>query len=266
MSSDGPCAEEPAAIPLECLYEIQCQARRHYMSCPYGESSKGLPLFGDAANPPIQPTVGGHFKKPTMVIGADVSHGAPGTTAASFAAMTVSMDQYGSRYAAAVETNGIRVEMIATKNIEEMLQPLIQNWAETVGQGRLPEHIYYFRDGVSEGQYHNVLKNEVADMKRLFKQIGVHNPNLDVFFLIVVHPLQTLLADISCRSNLPLWCARNAIISASSPREVLQRIDSGILCQAHWLKKMLPIRSSMTSICAPITPFKEPPDRPIITS
>lgn len=112
--------------------------------------------------------------------------------------MTVSMDQFAARYAAAVETNGVRVEMIATKNIEEMLQPLIQNWAETVGQGRLPEHVYYFRDGVSEGQYHNVLKNEVADMKRLFKQIGVHNPNLDVCFARNTHSKPgslTCLAD-----------------------------------------------------------------------
>lgn len=116
-----------------------------------------------------------------MIIGADVSHAAPGmVNAASFAALTVSMDLYCSRYAAAVETNGSRVEMIATTNIEEMLRPLIQHWMENAGQGRLPQHVYYFRDGVSEGQYQAVLRQEVADMKRLFALIGQHNPNLDV--------------------------------------------------------------------------------------
>lgn len=116
-----------------------------------------------------------------MIIGADVSHAAPGMpNAASFAAMTVSMDLICARYAAAVETNGSRVEMIATQNIEEMLRPLIQHWMENVGQGRLPQHIYYFRDGVSEGQYQAMLRSEVADMKRLFAMIGKHNPNLDV--------------------------------------------------------------------------------------
>jgi eukaryotic translation initiation factor 2C len=122
----------------------------------------------------------GHFKVPTMIIGADVSHAAPGSQAASFAAFTVSMDPAAVRYAAAVETNGVRVEMIATRNIEDMLRPLLMEWSMNTGQGQLPKHVYYFRDGVSEGQYQNVLKQEVADMKRLMNQIGQHNKNLDV--------------------------------------------------------------------------------------
>jgi eukaryotic translation initiation factor 2C len=131
-------------------------------------------------NPRLQASPTGHFKVPTMIIGADVSHAAPGSQAASFAAFTVSMDPAAVRYAAAVETNGVRVEMIATRNIEDMLRPLLMEWSMNTGQGQLPKHVYYFRDGVSEGQYQNVLKQEVADMKRLMNQIGQHNKNLDV--------------------------------------------------------------------------------------
>lgn len=54
----------------------------------------------------------GLFSVPTIVIGADVSHAAPGSQASSCAAITVSMDQLGVSYAAAVESNGYRVEMI----------------------------------------------------------------------------------------------------------------------------------------------------------
>ena len=115
-----------------------------------------------------------------MIIGADVSHAAPGSQGASFAAITMSMDKLAARYAAAVETNGVRVEMIATRNMEDMIKPLIQNWCETVGGGRLPEHIYYFRDGVSEGQYQNVLTSEVADIKRIINEFGKHNPKHNV--------------------------------------------------------------------------------------
>ncbi len=118
-----------------------------------------------------------------MVIGADVSHGAPGSQAPSMAAMTVSMDQTASRYAAAVETNGHRVEMIATRNLEDMLRPLFQHWAENVGGGRLPKHIYYFRDGVSEGQYQAVLKAEVADIKRMLYEMAATDPNYDVCYI-----------------------------------------------------------------------------------
>lgn len=115
-----------------------------------------------------------------MIIGADVSHAAPGSQAASFAALTVSMDAAAVRYAAAVETNGVRVEMIATRNIEDMLRPLLREWQMNTGQGYLPKHVYYFRDGVSEGQYQNVLKQEVADMKRLMNSFAQPNQTLDV--------------------------------------------------------------------------------------
>lgn len=107
-----------------------------------------------------------------MIIGADVSHAAPGSSEASFAAITVSMDRICARYAAAVETNGFRVEMITTKNIEKMLTPLIEHWKRTVGGGKGPGHVYYFRDGVSAGQYQAVLKYEVEAMKQLFAKLA----------------------------------------------------------------------------------------------
>ena len=42
------------------------------------------------------------FSKPTMVIGADVSHAAPGSAASSVASLTVSFDREAIRYAAAI--------------------------------------------------------------------------------------------------------------------------------------------------------------------
>ena len=84
------------------------------------------------------------------------------------------MDKIAARYAAACETNGHRVEMITTNNIETMVKPLLQEWCSNVNLGRLPEHLLYFRDGVSEGQYQHVLQQEVKDLKRIFEGV---NPN-----------------------------------------------------------------------------------------
>jgi eukaryotic translation initiation factor 2C len=81
------------------------------------------------------------------------------------AALTMSFDSLACRYAAAVQTNGYRVEMITDNNIKLMMIPLFQQWIEKVGKGKGPEHIYYFRDGVSEGQYAHVLDREVKGMK-----------------------------------------------------------------------------------------------------
>ena len=118
-----------------------------------------------------------------MIIGADVSHAAPGLDQASMAAMTVSLDTTCSRYGAAVETNGKRVEMITGKNIREMLTPLFDWWIKNVGQGQLPKHVYYFRDGVSEGQYIPLLKYEVADIKETFSKLANDNPDRMVSIL-----------------------------------------------------------------------------------
>ena len=126
------------------------------------------------------------FNVPTMVIGADVTHAAPGGNQASIAALCVSMDQTASRFAAGVQTNGFRVEMIQTKVIEETLRPLIQHWMNTVSKGQLPKHVYYFRDGVSEGQFGPMRKREVADMQRLFETMGGGNPELVPKFTVVV--------------------------------------------------------------------------------
>lgn len=106
------------------------------------------------------------FKVPTLIIGADVSHAAPGSPQASMAAITVSMDKIACRFAAAVQTNGRRVEMITPNNIKTMLVPLVKQWANNPKLGgTTPQHIYYFRDGVSEGQYSQVLNQEVVNMK-----------------------------------------------------------------------------------------------------
>jgi eukaryotic translation initiation factor 2C len=110
------------------------------------------------------------FSVPTMIIGSDVSHPTPGSPQASMAALTMSMDQEAVRYAAAVQTNGIRVEMITRANIISMMMPLFHEWIKKVGGGRGPSHIYYFRDGVSEGQYMHVLDEEVKDMKSAIRE------------------------------------------------------------------------------------------------
>ncbi|KAK4692655.1 eukaryotic translation initiation factor 2C, partial [Lecanoromycetidae sp. Uapishka_2] len=117
-----------------------------------------------------------YFEEPTMIIGADVSHAAPGLEQASMAAMTMSIDRTASRYAAAVESNGSRVEMITSDNVNAMLGPMVDYWVKNVGGGNLPKHVYYFRDGVSEGQFIPLLQQEVADMKRLFAQLGHNHP------------------------------------------------------------------------------------------
>ncbi|KAI9755711.1 MAG: hypothetical protein M1815_004706 [Lichina confinis] len=112
----------------------------------------------------------GHFNTPTLIIGADVSHPPGMTEQPSMAAITVSLDKIGVRYAAACETNGRRREIISPRNIHELAIPLIRNWVDNVNGKVLPNHIYYFRDGVSEAQYHHVLQQELRDFRHACRE------------------------------------------------------------------------------------------------
>ncbi|OQO01680.1 hypothetical protein B0A48_12717 [Cryoendolithus antarcticus] len=162
----------------ECRYGVvtQCMQYAHVQKCQPQYISNVLMKFnaklGGTTCRAVGPKSGGPtgiFSVPTMIIGADVSHAAPGSPAGSMAALTVSMDALGARYSASVQTNGHRVEMITTENINSILKPQIQHWVQTVGNGRFPQRIIYMRDGVSEGQYRHVLEQEVHDIKALLK-------------------------------------------------------------------------------------------------
>ena len=120
--------------------------------------------------------------RPTMYVGADVSHAAPGTEGASIAAITVSWDRRGLKYAGLVESNGVRVEMITKDNWEGTFGTLCDRWMQVLGNGRGPSHVVYFRDGVSEGQYAKVLLEEVRDLRAVLKE---KDANTDVKFTVV---------------------------------------------------------------------------------
>jgi len=131
----------------------------------------------------VQGLRSGKFPRSTMVIGADVSHGGAGLMTPSIAAMTVSFDKAAYRYVAAVQTNGIRIEMITKENINSMLGTISERWMKAVGNNAVPAHVIYFRDGVSEGQYAHVLNQELVDMRAVFKKL---DPSSNVKFTVVI--------------------------------------------------------------------------------
>lgn len=144
--------------------------------------------------------MGSYFDKPTMVIGCDVSHPAPGSLNPSMAALTMSLDEYASRYAAAVQTNGTREEMVRPANVDAMMSPLMNHWAQTTGRGKYPTHVYYFRDGVSAAQYGNVMKTEVAALKALLYRLAAADKSYKVSTSCA---LGDHLANQILRSNSP---------------------------------------------------------------
>jgi len=100
-------------------------------------------------------------KVPTMVIGADVSHPAPGSLLPSVSALVASMDQKLSRYAASIRVQASRTEII--EDLAEIFEIALKAFYKT--NTLLPKRIFMFRDGVSEGEFKIVLDREMAAMK-----------------------------------------------------------------------------------------------------
>lgn len=128
------------------------------------------------------------FKDPTIIIGVDVSHASPGSGAASMAAMTVSLDKNATRYAAACETNGWRDEILQSTTSHGMFPPLLKHWISI--HKTAPKHVYYFRDGVAEGQFQAVIETEVAEIRRAFRELNAGTPKITVVIATKRHHIR----------------------------------------------------------------------------
>ena len=100
------------------------------------------------------------FTKTTMVVSIDVTHPAPGSVdkTPSIAAVVASIDDQYAQYPASIMAQGSRVERI--ENLARMLGERLNLYRDL--NAAFPEQILLYRDGVSEGEYLNVLNYEGA--------------------------------------------------------------------------------------------------------
>lgn len=129
------------------------------------------------------------FIKPTMIIGADVSHSAPGAGLPSMAAVCASVDEHALRYRAGVQTNGYRVEMIMASTLHSILPDMINDFKQN-NKGQAPQHLFYLRDGVSEGQFSQVLETEVEEFKAIFEEMKIPPPKMAIIVATKRHHIR----------------------------------------------------------------------------
>nr|CAD2157536.1 unnamed protein product [Meloidogyne enterolobii] len=109
--------------------------------------------------PAVRPRI---FNEPIIFLGADITHPPAGDSRKpSIAGVVGSMDAHPSRYAATVRVQQHRHEIISelTFMVRELL---IQFYRNTRFK---PTRIIVYRDGVSEGQFLNVLQSELRSMR-----------------------------------------------------------------------------------------------------
>jgi eukaryotic translation initiation factor 2C len=102
-----------------------------------------------------------------MVFGADVYHsGVNEQHMPSIASVCASMDAAATIYSGRYSVNKVpRNETI--EQLDLMVIDLLK--AFRAKNGRLPERILFYRDGVSEGQFRKVMEVEVDMLRKAFK-------------------------------------------------------------------------------------------------
>lgn len=98
---------------------------------------------------------------PTMVIGADVTHPSAGEARPSVVAVVGSMDEHAYRYAGRLQIQDVRCEVI--DRLKYLVYELVT--AFVMRNGVRPKRILFYRDGVSDGQFAQVMRDEVQAVK-----------------------------------------------------------------------------------------------------
>ncbi|KAH9824157.1 Piwi domain-containing protein [Melampsora americana] len=99
---------------------------------------------------------------PTMVMGADVTHPGADSLEPSIAGLVGSTNQHGLGYAAEFSVQPGRQEIIG--ELDTLAQKLLQKYHDR--NAVLPKRIVFYRDGVSEGQFSQVLALEVPLLRK----------------------------------------------------------------------------------------------------
>jgi len=177
-------------VPTQCLKSLKCHnAKQQYwaniclkINVKLGgvntvPEPRSVPFLSDPANP-------------TLVLGADVIHPAPGSEGRpSFTSVVGNVDSDSSKYVATTRVQTSRQEMI--DDLEEMVVHIIgmyQRWRINVEKiaesASKPKRIIFYRDGVSEGQFKTVIDEELPRLKRACAKAGL-NPLPPVTVVVV---------------------------------------------------------------------------------
>uniref|UniRef100_A0A803LRK3 Uncharacterized protein n=1 Tax=Chenopodium quinoa TaxID=63459 RepID=A0A803LRK3_CHEQI len=153
---------------------------------------------------------------PTMIVGMDVSHGSPGSSDPSIAAVVGSVYwPLISRYRAAVRAQSPRTEIIDTlfkpqdggedtgimRSYPLCFRELLKDFFVT-SEGRKPKQIIVFRDGVSDSQFSQVLDIELEQIKQAY--LGLGEAEMPKFTVIVAQKRhRTRLFEVGAAGNVP---------------------------------------------------------------
>jgi len=123
-------------------------------------------------------------KAPTMLVGIDVTHPGPGSVKGtpSIAAVVASWDHEYAQYPASMEIQESRKEMVT--NLDKMMIARLDLFRAK--SKMLPNRVLVYRDGVSEGQFLTVVKEELPLIKAAFRKFDTAQKAYEPALTIVI--------------------------------------------------------------------------------
>ncbi|EIW84641.1 argonaute-like protein [Coniophora puteana RWD-64-598 SS2] len=118
-------------------------------------------------------------RNPTIVMGADVMHPGPGSDRPSFTAIVGSVDSNCAKYVASSAVQSSRVENIDPDDFKAMAKQVLTMYRgygegmERKPKGHSPARLFFYRDGVSEGQFQQVLDFELPALRAACAELGM---------------------------------------------------------------------------------------------
>ncbi|CAE1171979.1 ELF2C [Acanthosepion pharaonis] len=152
--------------------------------------------------PSIRPAV---FREPVIFIGADVTHPPAGDSSKpSIAAVVGSMDGHPSRYSASVRVQEHRKEII--QDLSFMVKDLLMEFYKSTLFK--PARIIFYRNGVSEGQFQQVLSYELRAIRQACINLDVgYQPGITFIVVQKRHHTRLFCSDprdqIGRSGNIP---------------------------------------------------------------
>ncbi|CAH1183419.1 unnamed protein product [Phaedon cochleariae] len=123
------------------------------------------------------------LNRPCMIMGADVTHPSPDSqNIPSVAAVTASHEPKAFKYNICWRLQPPRVEII--EDLQAIVEEQLMFFYKSNNQ-RKPERIVFFRDGVSEGQFEQVIHSEIRAIRAACKKIQADGYEPAITFLVV---------------------------------------------------------------------------------
>ncbi|XP_015785626.1 protein argonaute-4 [Tetranychus urticae] len=175
------------------------------------------------------------LKKKIMIIGADVTH--PGEADELHSSVAASVSTYDKDHTMFYPSVRVQPKKNAVQSVTEtiedfqaMIQEHLQNFKES--NGSLPSTILYLRDGVSEGQYSQIVTKEVNHLLRPYGQSDPYKPAVTA--VIISKRIQTRTRPVNPNEgvgkhgNVPPGTTIDSIITHPSDFDYFQYGHEGI--------------------------------------